>query len=215
MKFKRFMLLILILLFSGCSVDYNVDFNENLSVSEKVNIMIPDSDENYSRAVDLFELNNIPKEDYKVTRVFDEIKIVYTKKYKSIEDYILNSKVYKQSSSKILLNKNDTTTTLSTNINFSDNNLSANKDNNFKIDYLKLSVNSKLPVVSSTADKKEKNKYVWEYNKDSKEKNIKLEFKNQPSFMTYKSVAVIFLIVISSIIIAKIILSRLKDSETI
>lgn len=215
MKFKRFMLLILILLFSGCSVDYNVDFNENLSVSEKVNIMIPDSDENYSRAVDLFELNNIPKEDYKVTRVFDEIKIVYTKKYKSIEDYILNSKVYKQSSSKILLNKNDTTTTLSTNINFSDNNISTNKDNNFKIDYLKLSVNSKLPVVSSTADKKEKNKYVWEYNKDSKEKNIKLEFKNQPSFMTYKSVAVIFLIVISSIIIAKIILSRLKDSETI
>lgn len=215
MKFKRFMLLILILLFSGCSVDYNVDFNENLSVSEKVNIMIPDSDENYSRAVDLFELNNIPKEDYKVTRVFDEIKIVYTKKYKSIEDYILNSKVYKQSSSKILLNKNDTTTTLSTNINFSDNNISTNKDNNFKIDYLKLSVNSKLPVVSSTADKKEKNKYVWEYNKDSKEKNIKLEFKNQPSFMTYKSVAVIFLIVISSIIIAKIILSRLKDSERI
>lgn len=215
MKFKRFMSLILILLFSGCSVDYNVDFNENLSVSEKVNIMIPDSDENYSRAVDLFELNNIPKEDYKVTRVFDEIKIVYTKKYKSIEDYILNSKVYKQSSSKILLNKNDTTTTLSTNINFSDNNISTNKDNNFKIDYLKLSVNSKLPVVSSTADKKEKNKYVWEYNKDSKEKNIKLEFKNQPSFMTYKSVAVIFLIVISSIIIAKIILSRLKDSETI
>lgn len=215
MKFKRFMLLILILLFSGCSVDYNVDFNENLSVSEKVNIMIPDSDENYSRAVDLFELNNIPKEDYKVTRVFDEIKIVYNKKYKNIEDYILNSVLYKQAFSEILIDKDQDKTSLKTSANFSNNNLSINKDNDLNFDYLKVSFDSKLPVISSTADKKEKNKYIWEYNGDSKEKNINITFKNRASIVTFRSILVSVLIIVSSILIYLMIRKRLKDSERI
>lgn len=215
MKLKRFILLIMILLISGCSVDYNVGLNENLSVNEKMDVRIPDSDENYEKVNNLFESNNISKKNYKVTRVFDEIKIVYNKKYKNIEDYILNSVLYKQAFSEILIDKDQDKTSLKTSANFSNNNLSINKDNDLNFDYLKVSFDSKLPVISSTADKKEKNKYIWEYNGDSKEKNINITFKNRASIVTFRSILVSVLIIVSSILIYLMIRKRLKDSERI
>lgn len=212
---KKIVLILIILLVSGCSVDYNVLLNYDLSVNEKVEFRIEDSDENYEKINNLFESNNISKSNYKVTRVFDEIKIVYNKKYKNIEDYILNSVLYKQAFSEILIDKDQDKTSLKTSANFSNNNLSINKDNDLNFDYLKVSFDSKLPVISSTADKKEKNKYVWEYNGDSKEKNINITFKNRASIVTFRSILVSVLIIVSSILIYLMIRKRLKDSERI
>lgn len=212
---KKFIIVLLIFLISGCKANYNITINENSSIKEKVVVEVEDSEDNYDKIKNLFINNNISKTDYKVSRIDDEIQITYSKNYDSVEEYILKSKVYKQVFPEILLNKNNEKTSLSTSANFNNSNISINKDNDLNFESLIINIDSKLPVIFSTADKKTDNIYTWEYNGESREKNIDIAFYNRPLMITYKSLLTIFLILITSIIIGVIIYNRINDSKRI
>ena len=95
MKLKKVLLLLLVFLLTGCSATYNVTLKANSSVQENAEIKINDTEDNYSRILKLIENYNISTKNYKISRDSENIVITYNKKYNNIENYVLNSFLYK------------------------------------------------------------------------------------------------------------------------
>ena len=89
-KTRIILLLILLLLMTGCSGTYNIKINENLSVEENVDLTIPSTNDAFDRTNKLFSDNGIDSKKYDVVASDDNVKISYSEKYDSIEDYLVN-----------------------------------------------------------------------------------------------------------------------------
>lgn len=215
MKLKKVLLLLLIFLLTGCSATYNVTLKANSSVQENAEIKINDTEDNYSRILKLIENYNISTKNYKISRDSENIVITYNKKYNNIENYVLNSFLYKQVFNDIQVNKTVSNTTLETDANFNNNNISINKDNIINVESMKINLISDLPILKENADLKDGNKYTWIYNGNQRTKKISVTYSNTPSIMTYKSITISILIIICSLLIGTIIYRRVKQKQAI
>ena len=93
-KLKIFIIGILLILVTGCSGNYNLKINDDMSINEELYLTIDNSNNAYTKTLKIFKENNIPEDDYEVVLSDNNVRITYNKKYDSIEEYLLNSKVY-------------------------------------------------------------------------------------------------------------------------
>lgn len=215
MKIKRILLVLLVFLLTGCSATYNINLKANSNVYENAVIKINDTEDNYSRILKLIENYNISTKNYKISRDSENIVITYDKKYNSVESYVLNSFLYKQIFNDIQVDKKISNTTLETEANFNNNNISINKDNIINIESMKINLISDLPILKENSDIKDGNKYTWTYNGNQKQKKISVSYSNVPLVMTYKSITISVLIIICSLLIGTIIYRRIKQKQAL
>ena len=215
MKIKKIILVLLIILLSGCSANYTVVLNENNTVSEKLVTKIADTDDNYSRLLDFIKNNKISKKNYRVIRDGEEIITTYNENYDNINSYVLNSKLYKQGFDDLDIQMKDNVNIISASGNFKKDTLSINKDNLIKLDYLQVNINSKLPVIYSNADNIIDDVHSWIYDGKQSKKEISFSYKRVPTLLTFKSVLIICTMVISIIAIGLIIYKRMNSIQQI
>ena len=173
-KVKVLVLLIGILLLCGCSGNYNVNINEDLSVNEELNLKIKQGEKVYENTLKLFDDNDISPKKYKVVAANDVVTIKYKEKYDSLEEYLLDSKIYKNLFETVNYNNNRNKIDISSTAYF----LTNNTDSEYIIDDLDISllkINVKTPyeVFNDNADSKVKEVSTWNIKKGMKTKSIK------------------------------------------
>lgn len=215
-KFKFIAILLFVLLLSGCSGTYNLKINEDLTINESVDLTIDVSDGAYDSTLKIFEDNKIDESKYKIVTSDDEININYNEDYDSIEDYILNSKLYKNFFDTIYYTNDRRKITLSTNGYFKlQNNKSNYIVNDYDVSLIQINIETPYKVVENNAELVNKKIYSWSLNKNTTSKNIDivLDINNKSnSYVQIIVLSLIGLIVLSSLIF---ILLRLKKGQKI
>ena len=150
MKNKKFILLILvIILFSGCSVEYNLTVNEDLTVNEKVvaseskNVLKTRTGQDPKTAANsLYEYYKNDGVKYKFSTVVGDAdtKSYATTSYKSLEDYASRSLIY---------------------------------------DRIAVNIDVPFKVTKNNADSVKGNTYTWNIEKNGELKDIKITFNTK------------------------------------
>ena len=177
---KYLFLLLLVVLFTGCTVKYDLNIDEDLSITEKVEATENEYDlktntgMNSDKAVDY--LYNIFKRDGIQPSISsklegDNLIAVASVSHKSINDYVDNfsSDIFK----KAKLSKSGNIYSLS----FNQTEKLSKLDSSSLI-YDNISVNITIPfkVISSNADNVYKNTYTWNLKKGEELRKIKIKF---------------------------------------
>lgn len=216
-KFKYLLLLIIILMTAGCSGNYNLKINADLSIDEKLELSIDNEDNLYEKTLKIFEENNINKDKYDVSISSGKILIEYNDKYSSVEDYILNSKIYPQLFNKIEYHKTRKYIDLYTkeNLKIKNNYNVENGTNLTDFDVLQVNIENPFNVNYSNSDIVSDNIYTWSIKKDDINKTIRMQFKPNFNKFPIKPVVVGSLIIIISAILIFNLIRKYKKSQRI
>ena len=212
-KLKMFLLLIIVFLVCGCSGTYNLKINKDLSVSEELNITLEDESSNYDSINDLFINNNIDEKDYRIVIENNDLNVTYNNKYDSIEDYLLNSFLYKQLFDNISYNTDRKEFSLEASNIFNNNNSTLNFSNRIKS--LQIKVDTPLNVVEENSDSSTDNSYIWNIDNKTKEKDLYLIFSVDNNIFTTGNILVFGAIIIVLIILVYLLIKRLLSSRKI
>lgn len=204
-KIKYILLLFIIILLSGCSGTYNLTINKDFSVDEKLKLKVDRNDETYNRTLNLFQNNKISKDKYKVSVTEKNVEIKYSESYKTIEEYILNSKLYHQFFDRINYSYKDGKLGLSgESIMFLEKKQSDNIINNYNISLLQINVTTPFKVDESTADSKSDNTLTWTLDKNTRSKNINMVFdveKSRSNIREYVLLGMLVVIIAGSLVV--------------
>lgn len=215
-KIKILILLLLVVFLTGCSGTYNLTINKDFSVDENLNLLIDNDGDKYSKTLNLFKENNISKNKYKV-RVSDKnVEINYNEKYSSLEDYVLNSKVYHQMFDDIKYSYSDGLLDFNTNFKglLTDSN-SETIYNNYNFSMLQINVNSPFIVKSSNADIQNDNLLSWTFDKNTRDKSITFELAPEESRSNVKEIVLLGMLLFITVGAIAVIIIRFKDSHKI
>ena len=215
MKRVKILLLFVVMLFlTGCSGTYNLKINSNLTVDESINILIPEEKTTYDNTVKIFKDNKINKNKYKVVKTDNKVKIEYKESYSSIEDYIINSKLYRNLFNNIDYKNTDNEIKLSTESKLDLSGKNSNYIvNNNDISLLQINVESDYKVINNNADKKEKKVYTWVLNSNTNNKKISLALDIKHKKNDYIQKIVLLLIATISIFGVITVLNKIKKSD--
>ena len=203
------MLALILVLLTGCSVNYDVMINDDFTVTEKA--VITESDEFYETYYRTTRKNVLEGLLDNYSTVLDENNysydidnnenpsVVLEKKYQSIEDFINNSILFNDYFEKINYNNDGKTLKISTegfNPNDPDN------PDRFNVSKLQVMITPSYQVLSHNANEfnKKTNTYYYILNNDTKDFNISLELDVSSKFnpitenMKYIIVAIIIMV---------------------
>lgn len=214
--FKKIFLLLLIIILTGCSGNYNLTINKDMSIDEELYLTIDNKEGLYQKTVNIFHENNIPRDNYNVSIKSDEIEITYKEKFSSIEQYLLESKVYHQMFDNIEYNKSGSYIDLYVNeiINLKNDYTVENGSNLLDFEVIQLNINNPFEVNFSNADIVNENTYTWTITKNDINKKLQMQFKPQLDIFPYREVIVTIVIVIClSIIIIGIVRNFKKSNK--
>lgn len=217
-KLKIFIIGILLILVTGCSGNYNLKINDDMSINEELYLTIDNSNNAYTKTLKIFKENNIPEDDYEVVLSDNNVRITYNKKYDSIEEYLLNSKVYHELIDEIQFNKSNNYIDLYVNQKLkvsNDNGIKMNGTNLVDLDVLQINIENPFDVNFSNAEIVNDNVYTWTIKKGDTEKKIQMQFKPSLNVFPYKQVAVLSTVIICSLIIIFTIYRRYKKRQKI
>ena len=176
-KIKFIVLILIVFLFAGCSGDYNLKFNRDLSIDEDIDILIDNKDNAYENTFVLFENADIDADKYNIMLKGDKVRIIYKEKYKSFEDYYLNSKLYRLLFKELELNRTNSGMFINTESNFKlDDSNNQNIINSYDIDTLKINITMPFNVIENNADEVKDDTYTWVLNKNNTYKNIRARY---------------------------------------
>lgn len=177
---KYLFLLLVIVLFTGCSVNYDLNIDNDLSVTEKVEATEKedtvkantglDKDKAVDYLYNIYKRDNI---DPSISTRIDGKNLVVsaTTSHKSIDDYVDNfsSDLFKD----VKLSKSGNLYTLT----FKQSDKLSDTNSMTPI-YDKVTINITLPykVTDNNADKVYKNQYTWIINKGEETRKIKISF---------------------------------------
>lgn len=214
---KYISIIFILILLTGCSGNYNVIINSDLSVNEELELTIDNEYGQYQKTLSIFEKNNIDKDNYDVNVEDDEIKIKYNEKFDSIEQYISNSKVYKQLINNIQLNRNNDYIDIyvDENLKIKNKYTNINGTNLVDLDVIQVNITNPFKVVLTNADMINDNVYTWSITKDDISKKIQMQFKPKLDVFPIKPVVVGIVILISSTILIYNLLKRYKGRQRI
>lgn len=214
-KIKILLLLLVILLFTGCTGKYDVSINDDLSVDENLYLELPNVD--YEKTLSIFKKNNIDKENYSVFVSSDSVIIKYKDSFKSIDDYILSSKVYHQLVDEIQYTKNDNYIDL-----YIDEKLKLKSKEEIDLignsnDIDSLDINLELPfkVLNNNSDSFNKNTYTWNIKNGDVDKKIFIQFNPNRSSNLSLQLVVFVVVIICSIILGVYIAKNYKEKHKI
>ena len=168
-RIRIIVLLFIVFILTGCSGTYNININDNLTVKENLDIVIPTGEETRERVLKLFEDNKIDHDSYKIVSSADVTTIKYTEEYVSIEDYIINSKIYKMLFDEIDFEKDKTKYSINTKDVFD---LSGN-NSDYDISLLQVNIQTPFKVVNTNADTNSDNTMSWVLDKNTTSKSIR------------------------------------------
>ena len=216
-KIKYIVISVLLLLVTGCSGNYNVKINEDMSVNEELYLTIENKEGLYQKTLKIFNDNNVKEKDYEVVLSDDNLKITYNASYNSIEEYILNSKVYHQLIDNIELNKSNNYVDLYVNekLKLSNSNMKQNGTNLTDLDVLQVNIENPFEVNFSNAELVTDNVYTWTIKNGDIEKKIQMQFKPSLDIFPYRQVIVLSIVIICFVIIGVSIYIRYKKSQKI
>ena len=213
-KIKYFFLVIIVLLFTGCSGKYNLTFNKDLSVEEELNIFIDNTnDEMYERTYKLFQEANIPEDKYNIIVVDDDVHITYKEKYSSFDDYYLNSNLYKALFEDIEFSKDNSGMKIKSESKFKlDDKDSNNTINSYDIDDFNININIPYKVNQNNADSIKDNIYTWSLNNKDTYKSINLDFSYRNDY-NQNIIVIITIGIAMAIIIGYVIINLIKNKR--
>lgn len=217
-KLKIFIIGILLILVTGCSGNYNLKINDDMSINEELYLTIDNSNNAYTKTLKIFKENNIPEDDYEVVLSDNNVRITYNKKYDSIEEYLLNSKVYHELIDEIQFNKSNNYIDLYVNQKLkvsNDNGIKMNGTNLIDLDVLQINIENPFDVNFSNAEIVNDNVYTWTIKKGDTEKKIQMQFKPSLNIFPYKQVAVLSTVIVCILIIIFTIYGRYKKRQKI
>ena len=209
-KLKIFIIGILLILVTGCSGNYNIKINDDMSIDEELYLTIDSSNNAYTKTLKIFKENNIPEKDYEV--------VLSDNKYDSIEEYLLDSKVYHELIDEIQFNKSNNYIDLYVNQKLkvsNDNGIKMNGTNLVDLDVLQINIENPFDVNFSNAEIVNDNVYTWTIKKGDIEKKIQMQFKPSLNVFPYKQAAVLSTVIICSLIIIFTIYGRYKKRQKI
>ena len=179
-KIKFIILILIVFLFAGCSGDYNLKFNRDLTISEDIDILIDNKDNAYENTFMLFENAGIDPDKYDIMLKGDKVRIIYKEKYKSFEDYYLNSKLYRVLFKEIELNRDNTGMIINAESNLKlDDTDNQNIVNSYDIEGLKINLTIPFSVNDNNADLVKDNTYTWVLKKTDTHKEISIKYDYQ------------------------------------
>ena len=212
-KIKFIILILIVFLFAGCSGDYNLKFNRDLTIDEEIDILIDNKDNSYENTHMLFEKAEIDPDKYDIMLKGDQVRIVYKEKYKSFEDYYLNSKLYRVLFKDVELNRDNTGMSINTESNLKlDDINNQNIVNSYDIDGLTINLTIPFSVNENNADLVKDNTYTWVLNKKDTHKNIRLVYDYQND-KTSSIVLIVVIGVISFGIITYLVVYFLRNNK--
>lgn len=216
-KLKIFIIGILLILVTGCSGNYNLKINDDMSIDEELYLTIDNTNNTYTNTLKIFNENNIPEKDYEVVLSDNNVRITYNKKYDSMEEYILDSKIYHELIDEIQFNKSNDYIDLYVNqkLKLSNDNIKSNGTNLVDLDVLQINIENPFSVNYTNAEIVNDNVYTWTIKKGDIEKKIKMQFKPSLNVFPYKQVAVLSTVIICSLIIIFTIYRRYKKRQKI
>lgn len=216
-KLKIFIIGILLILVTGCSGNYNLKINDDMSIDEELYLTIDNTNNTYTKTLKIFRENNIPEKDYEVVLSDNNVRITYNKKYDSMEEYILDSKIYHELIDEIQFNKSNDYIDLYVNqkLKLSNDNIKSNGTNLVDLDVLQINVENPFSVNYTNAEIVNDNVYTWTIKKGDIEKKIQMQFKPSLNVFPYKQVAVLSTVIICSLIIIFTIYRRYKKRQKI
>lgn len=216
-KLKIFIIGILLILVTGCSGNYNLKINDDMSINEELYLTIDNTNNAYTKTLKIFKENNIPEKDYEVVLSDNNVRITYNKKYDSMEEYILDSKIYHELIDEIQFNKSNDYIDLYVNqkLKLSNDNIKSNGTNLVDLDVLQINIENPFSVNYTNAEIVNDNVYTWTIKKGDIEKKIQMQFKPSLNVFPYKQVAVLSTVIICSLIIIFTIYRRYKKRQKI
>lgn len=195
---KKIIILLFVIILTGCSGTYNLKFNDDLSIKEELNVEIPSTEENKQKTLDLFKNNKINNKKYSIKSSNNRLKIKYSEEYISIEDYIVNSNLYHLLFDSISYDKTDKYIEVEAKNALDLKNNSIYKVNNYDISLFQINLESTHKILSSNYDQKEGNIYSWTIDENTKEKEI--NFKISTDYYKNRIVYLVPLIIIILVI---------------
>ena len=216
-KLKIFIIGILLILVTGCSGNYNLKINDDMSIDEELYLTIDNTNNTYTKTLKIFKENNISEKDYEVVLSDNNVRITYNKKYDSMEEYILDSKIYHELIDEIQFNKSNDYIDLYVNqkLKLSNDNIKSNGTNLVDLDVLQINIENPFSVNYTNAEIVNDNVYTWTIKKGDIEKKIQMQFKPSLNVFPYKQVAVLSTVIICSLIIIFTIYRRYKKRQKI
>ena len=177
---KKSLLVILLLLLSGCSVEYNLTINKDLTINENVlaseneNVLITmtglDTKESINTLYNKFKRDNL---DTKLSSSINNSKVKATVrgKHKSIDDYVSNftSDIYNEA----IITREDSLVTLTFDQSIP---LKSTGRNVLIYDDLKINISLPFKVKKHNADSVRGNTYTWNLDRDNATKNILISY---------------------------------------
>ena len=147
---------------SGCSGVYNVTINEDLTVTEDVVLSVEKQEETYDKIVELIKEYDVNEEDFSIEDKDNIVQVKFVKKFMSVEDYIINSKLYPELFGEIKYSNSDRKITINAESVFDLNNEARdNVVNSFNVELLNINFNTPLRVESINAEEENDNTYTW------------------------------------------------------
>ena len=211
-KIRIVFLILIILLITGCAGTYNLKIDEDLSVKEELSVTVADKEENHLMLERLLSNEVDNKDDYSISNEGDNIKVDYKHEYSSIEEYLLESDLYKQLFDNVSYNTDDKEFSLSTSniLNLTNSNL----NNAYDIKSLQINVITPLKVIEENADLTSENTYSWTLNQKTREKYMYITI-NKSAKLGRGTTIVLVVLVVAIALTAIIIVKRLSESKKI
>lgn len=216
-KIQVILLSLLLIFLTGCSGNYDLNINNDLSIDEKLELSIDNSKDAYNKTVELFEKNNIDSKKYDVSINGNFVRIKYNDKFDSIGDYILNSKVYTLLFNKIEYNSSNNIIDLyvNENIKLKNNYTQLNGTNLTDLDVIQVNITNPYKVVITNAEIINDKTYTWSITNKDELKKIQMQFKTSLDKFPIKPVVVGSLIIIVSLILLYNLYKRFMKSKNI
>ena len=208
---------IILVLLTGCSGNYNLKINKDLTINEELELTLEKESETYEKTLKIFEDNNIDTSKYKVVTSGDEVQITYKENYNSIEDYIVNSKVYPQLVDKIEYNKKDGYVDLYVDENLKvKNSVTDNIGTNLlDFDVIQVNIINPFKINVTNAELQNEDTYTWSLTKDNPDLKVQMQFRPTMNRIPYRPIIVLVVIVLSSFILIYRFSKRFKGRQKI
>lgn len=210
-KIKIVLFLLMTIILTGCRGTYNIKINNDLSLDEELAVTISNKEDYYTKTENIFKSNNVDKKKYKITPSKETIRINYKEKYESIEDYLLNSKLYRNVFDKINYTKSDKELYINSSaILDSSNNISSGIVNKNNIDLLQINIEVPEKIISSNADTSTDNTLSWVIKKNDtkKEMNFKINIENSKAKRNKIIILSLITLIVVSLFVFVIVLFR-------
>ena len=213
-KIKIVILVLSVVLLTGCSGNYNLKINKDLSVEENLYLTIDNTSDAYKNTLKIFDDNKIDKSNYDVSVSGNNVVIEYNEKFKTIDQYLLNSKIYHQLFDNISYNKTEKYIDLYTSQNLK---LKGNSyiGNTSDLDVLQINVQMPFKMINDNSDISNDDIYTWTIDKNTENKKISMHFTADPQSFPYAQVIVISLVVIALTVFAIMIIRMYKVKQQI